>query len=269
MHGLDWYDYGARNYEPILSRFTTPDPLAEKYYSISPYAYCAGNPVMYTDPTGMAYTKYEDEEGNELLNTNDSSKAVVVVEKDHEKGFEAAVRGTANTDDVAWNQAMNTALTGVEFTSEHEALLGTMNSDASRKAAIKYWQSGDGSDYMKFVAIETASQWTNPSLVVGGLSAGVAGLGARPKGSSGLKPLGLGTTGRSVPKNLAEQLALKEIMSNPSAGRPLIININDSRWQGWTKMSNKTAHGVEIHYNVLYRNEKIIAIDDFKFINSK
>lgn len=52
MHGLDWYDYGARNYEPVLSRFTTIDPLAEKYYSISPYAYCAGNPVMFVDPDG-------------------------------------------------------------------------------------------------------------------------------------------------------------------------------------------------------------------------
>ena len=52
MHGLDWYDYGARNYEPVLSRFTTMDPLAEKYYSISPYAYCAGNPVMFVDPDG-------------------------------------------------------------------------------------------------------------------------------------------------------------------------------------------------------------------------
>ena len=28
------------------------DPLAEKYYTISPYAYCAGNPVKYIDPTG-------------------------------------------------------------------------------------------------------------------------------------------------------------------------------------------------------------------------
>ena len=33
-------------------RFTTMDPLAEKYYSISPYAYCAGNPVNLVDPDG-------------------------------------------------------------------------------------------------------------------------------------------------------------------------------------------------------------------------
>ena len=29
------------------------DPLCEKYYSISPYAYCAGNPINFADPTGM------------------------------------------------------------------------------------------------------------------------------------------------------------------------------------------------------------------------
>ena len=52
MHGLDWYEYGARYNEPVLSRFTTMDPLAEKYYSISPYAYCAGNPLMFVDPDG-------------------------------------------------------------------------------------------------------------------------------------------------------------------------------------------------------------------------
>ena len=28
------------------------DPLCEKYYHISPYAYCAGNPVKYVDPDG-------------------------------------------------------------------------------------------------------------------------------------------------------------------------------------------------------------------------
>ena len=52
MHGLDWYDYGARQYDPAIARFTSMDPLAEKYYHISPYAYCAGNPVNYVDPDG-------------------------------------------------------------------------------------------------------------------------------------------------------------------------------------------------------------------------
>ena len=52
FHGLNEYDYGARWYDPILARFTTVDPLCEKYYSISPYAYCANNPVNAVDPDG-------------------------------------------------------------------------------------------------------------------------------------------------------------------------------------------------------------------------
>lgn len=51
--GLNLYDYGARIMDPTLGgRFTTPDPLAEKYCSISPYAYCGGNPVNRIDPDG-------------------------------------------------------------------------------------------------------------------------------------------------------------------------------------------------------------------------
>ena len=52
MHGLDMYDYGARNYDAALGQFTTMDPLCEKYYHISPYAYCGGNPVNRVDPDG-------------------------------------------------------------------------------------------------------------------------------------------------------------------------------------------------------------------------
>ena len=39
MHGLDWYDSSARYYDHVLGRFHQIDPLAEKYYSWSPYAY--------------------------------------------------------------------------------------------------------------------------------------------------------------------------------------------------------------------------------------
>jgi RHS repeat-associated protein len=53
MHGLNLYDYSARYYESAIGRFTTVDPLAEKYYSISPYVYCGNNPLRFIDPTGM------------------------------------------------------------------------------------------------------------------------------------------------------------------------------------------------------------------------
>ncbi|WP_455586506.1 putative toxin, partial [Bacteroides sp.] len=37
---------------PMLMRFMSIDPLCERYYSISPYAYCANNPVRFVDPSG-------------------------------------------------------------------------------------------------------------------------------------------------------------------------------------------------------------------------
>ena len=43
-NGLNWYDYGARMYDPSLGRFTSLDPLAKDNSSISTYAYCNNNP---------------------------------------------------------------------------------------------------------------------------------------------------------------------------------------------------------------------------------
>ena len=55
MHGLDEYDSEARWYYPAIMRTTTMDPLAEKYYDISPYAWCGNNPVLQVDPDGRAF----------------------------------------------------------------------------------------------------------------------------------------------------------------------------------------------------------------------
>ncbi|MBQ8461386.1 MAG: hypothetical protein IJ543_03090 [Bacteroidales bacterium] len=51
-------DFGARHYDPIVPRWTTPDPLAEKYFPITPYAYCAGDPVNLVDPEGLEWYFY-------------------------------------------------------------------------------------------------------------------------------------------------------------------------------------------------------------------
>ena len=52
MHGLNTYDYGARQHDPILARWDRIDPLCEDYYPYSPYNYCLDNPVKNIDPDG-------------------------------------------------------------------------------------------------------------------------------------------------------------------------------------------------------------------------
>jgi RHS repeat-associated protein len=55
---LGFLDFGARMLETEISRWFVIDPLAEKYYSVSPYVYCLNNPLKYVDPTGMYFDDY-------------------------------------------------------------------------------------------------------------------------------------------------------------------------------------------------------------------
>ena len=50
--GTPYLDYGARQYDPAIGRWMVPDPLAEKYYSVSPYLYCNSNPLRFVDLEG-------------------------------------------------------------------------------------------------------------------------------------------------------------------------------------------------------------------------
>ena len=53
MKGIYGYYNNARFRDAILAgSFYQCDPLAEKYYSLSPYSWCSGNPMKFIDPSG-------------------------------------------------------------------------------------------------------------------------------------------------------------------------------------------------------------------------
>ena len=69
--------YSEANFEPqIISKFLSPDPLANQYYDLSPYNFVANNPIKYTDPDGRQIVDAngnivkvlinEDDEGNRI-----------------------------------------------------------------------------------------------------------------------------------------------------------------------------------------------------------
>ena len=55
--------FGARYYHPTLSIWLSVDPMSDKYPGVSPYVYCANNPVRLVDPNGRDVWE-PDKDGN-------------------------------------------------------------------------------------------------------------------------------------------------------------------------------------------------------------
>ncbi|HET7117958.1 MAG TPA: RHS repeat-associated core domain-containing protein, partial [Hanamia sp.] len=51
--GLNWYDYGFRNYDPQIGRFPQLDPLTWKYPQLTPYQYASDDPITNIDLDGL------------------------------------------------------------------------------------------------------------------------------------------------------------------------------------------------------------------------
>ncbi len=74
--GLSYF--GSRYYSSDLSIWLSVDPQAAKYPSLSPYVYCADNPIKLVDPNGEEMW-IPDEEGNLIAQETDDYKSLAVM----------------------------------------------------------------------------------------------------------------------------------------------------------------------------------------------
>ncbi len=78
--------FGARylDYE-LMAMWLSVDPLADKYPGISPYAYCAWNPLKQIDPDGREMGDFYSKDGT-YLNTDGNNDGKVYIVKDQAWG---------------------------------------------------------------------------------------------------------------------------------------------------------------------------------------
>lgn len=234
-----------RYYDPSTGRLLTRDPSGYRG-GINLYGYVSNNPVNRFDPLGL------DGWGSDLADWLD------------QKIESLSSRLQSDPYAVNFNTVVNYAANVYRGTAD---LFRVGNGVGN--AAFNPCATDPLSDVLKDVG--RASQIT---LIIAGTANGVLGGGPAPvvEGelpglpASAPKPVGLGSTGRTTPANLSEQLAMEEAMSNPSAGQlvRLKTGMTDSRWpgsQGWIKL-RQNVNGHEIHY---VGHGPTGLVDDFKF----
>lgn len=141
QNGLNMYDFGARWYDVAgVPMWTSVDPLAEKYYNVSPYAYCNNNPVLFIDPDGKDYGV-----------TIDSEKQTITISATYyatSDSFESAKSSVdmINAQSGKLQYEMNEVLYTVNFNLKAEDIKSNSIGDLNWKKAMD--DSGEANTYL-------------------------------------------------------------------------------------------------------------------------
>ena len=111
------FPYGALPYNPALSLWLSVDPLSGKYPGVSPYVYCADNPIMIKDKDGREYDWVEKSDGTIYWDDNATSQETA---KTGEKYLGKNVLVATHNRDADLNEPINSATFDLYLESNKE-----------------------------------------------------------------------------------------------------------------------------------------------------
>ena len=113
--------FGARYMDhELMTMWLSVDPMADKYPSISPYAYCAWNPVRLVDPDGREISTHTDEEGNVVAVYNDDDNGVYRHRGNREYTLSELQNSYSSTNTAAGGERMGETEYWDEFISPED-----------------------------------------------------------------------------------------------------------------------------------------------------
>ena len=113
--------FGARYYDSdLMTGWLSVDPMADKYPGLSPYAYCAWNPVRLVDPDGE---EWKDAEGNVIKDHSNIKVYIFYDPNDFDKQSRQMYRD-AETKYGKGSVALSDVTTEVEFSKDWNDMSG-------------------------------------------------------------------------------------------------------------------------------------------------
>ena len=117
-NNLEWYDFGARNYDAALGRWMNIDPMGEKRIWLSPYNYVQNSPIYLKDIDGLLDGDYYNTQGEHLGDDGINDNKVYVADAKEVKTLED---GTVQT---TYTNAKELPISHSEFQKEAATVYG-------------------------------------------------------------------------------------------------------------------------------------------------